>query len=306
MNSPMPAVTHEHLKTLIEDIYLNENRLTEDYLLKLVNELRYSSLYIPAKSGDGTLDFIIYEMEGKKFTPLFTDLDEYHKFFRGEDLRILSNTFEIYRNVLKTKDIDGYILNPASQNYILEKDLILSITHIPDSGFIGDDSYTRSEIREIYENIENASLNDFISRRENVGDYQALFEEFSKSTLVTMMLSTRKLESEDGIVDMSKTGHVAFMHVDKVGGRYVTIYSHPSRLNCVNVDSKLFKYAQVINLSTLVNYILSEDMDGIILNPDSDNILIPRGELLLNSLGFERYCNDSRMMTAIFYIFYLG
>ena len=72
-------ITHKHLRTVIEDIYLNDNELTQDLLVRLVHEFRYSNLYIPAKKQDDTLNFIIYEDEGEKITPLFTDLDEFHK-----------------------------------------------------------------------------------------------------------------------------------------------------------------------------------------------------------------------------------
>lgn len=297
----MKQHTHEHLKTLIEDISLNGNRLNEDLLSKLINELRYSRLMIPARSENGTLNFIIYEIDGLKFTPLFTDTDEFHKFFKDDDVRILENSFELYQNILKTRDIDGYILNPASENYILDRELILSIKHLPKTFIQTDSAYSKEELKEIYDDIDNASLNAFIEKRENVGNFEGLFEELSKSTVLTLMLSARRFD--DDVIDMTKTGSLAFMHTDKVGGSYATIYSSPEKLNDVNVDISLYKYAQIVNLSTLVNYILSEDMDGLILNPESDNILIPRGVLLKHSLGFEKFSNDEKLSTAIFYMF---
>ena len=51
------------------------------------------------------------------------------------------------------------------------------------------------------------------------------------------------------------------------------------------------------------NLILTEDMDGLIINPESDNVLIPRPSLLRYSLGFEKYANDERLSEAMFYIF---
>lgn len=296
-----PLIKHQHLKTLIEDIFSNDNKLTEDLLSKLINELRYSNLLIPARSEDNTLNFIIYEIDGLKFTPLFTDLDEFHKFFKGEDLRILDNSFELYQNILKTNDVDGYILNPASENYILDKELVLSIKHMPKTFIQTSDSYSKEELYDMYLNMDNSSLEEFISKRENIGDFEGLFEEFSKSIILTLMISTR--EFDDDIVDMTKTGPLAFMHIDNVGGKYAIIYSSRDKLNDVNVDYKLFKYAQIVNLSTLVNYILLEDLDGLILNLDSDNVLIPRGVLLKYSRGFELYSNDDKLATAIFYMF---
>jgi hypothetical protein len=48
---------------------------------------------------------------------------------------------------------------------------------------------------------------------------------------------------------------------------------------------------------------LTEDLDGIVLNPESDNVLITRITLLKYSLGFERFANDERLSMSIFYMF---
>lgn len=295
-------IKHEHLKTLIEDIYLNGNKLTEDYTVRLINEIRYSNLIIPAKRENNTLNFIIYDIDDLKYTPLFTDRDEFNKFYKSDDVQALENPFEIYQNIIKTKDIDGYILNPSSEKYLLEKDFILSVP-IPKLNNFTNNPYSKEELKEIYENISNESLEGFIKNPANVGNYHQLFEEFSKSTLLTLMLSSRDLSkiAENGVISMTQP--LAFMHVDNVGGKYATVYSSKNKLKKVKTDNKLYKYAQIINTSTLVNYVLTEDMDGIILNPDTDNVLIPRGELLRNSLGFERFCNNPRLSNAIFHMF---
>ncbi len=297
-----PIIKHEHLKTLIEDIYLNDNKLTEDFTVRLINEIRYSNLIIPAKRENNTLNFIIYDIDDLKYTPLFTDRDEFNKFYKSGDIQALDNPFEIYQNIIKTKDIDGYILNPSSEKYLLEKDFILSVP-IPKLNSFTNDPYSKDELKEIYDNMDNKSLEGFIKNPANIGNYHQLFEEFSKSTLLTLMLSSRDLSkmTENGVISMTQP--LAFMHVDNVGGEYATVYSSKDKLKNVKTDKKLYKYAQIINTSTLVNYVLTEDMDGIILNPDTDNVLIPRGELLRNSLGFERFCNNPCLSNAIFHMF---
>ena len=117
------------------------------------------------------------------------------------------------------------------------------------------------------------------------------------------MLSNRNLTpyAEDGIISMQSTGPLARMHVDRIGGEYATLFTSEEKMGHVRTD--LYRYSQIVNLATLVNFVLSEDMDGIVINPDSDNVLIPRSELLKYSLGFEKYANDERLSTSIFYIF---
>lgn len=296
-------ITHKHLRTVIEDIYLNGNELTEDLLVRLIHEFRYSNLYIPAKKENGTLNFIIYEDEGSKITPLFTDLDEFHKFYRDSDIQVLNNSFELYQNIIKTTDIEGFILNPASEKYLFKKEFILSIEDIPKTSFYSRNPYTEDELRQIYDSIDNSGLEEFVDNPANIGDYELLFEKLSDSRLLTLMLSDYDLsdKAKDGLISQKQTGPLASMYIDNVGGRYATIFSSKSRLS--DPATSKYRYAQLIDLATLVNFVLTEDMDGIILNPQSSNVLIPRMTLLRYSLGFERYANDERLFESIYYLF---
>lgn len=294
---------HKHLRTVIEDTDAAGGELTEELLFKLINEFKYSSLLIPAKRENGTLNFIIYEEDGAKITPLFTDRDEFRKFYQDDDIQVLENPFELYQNVIKTTEIEGYILNPASEKYLFTDEFILSITNLPKTTFYSPDPYSPTELKEMKDSIKNDSLEAFIESPANVGDFERLFEEMSKSTVLAMMLSTRDLSiyAENGIIDMQKTGPVAWMHTDRIGGEYATVFTSEDRMRKVKNDN--WKYSQIVNLATLVNYILTEDMDGIVINPDTDNVLIPRSELLKYSLGFERFANDERLSSSIFIIF---
>ena len=294
---------HKHLRTVIEDIHANDDKLTEDLLFKLINEFKYSNLLIPAKKENGTLNFIIYEDDDAKITPLFTDRDEFRKFYSDDDIQVLENTFELYQNVIKTTEIEGYILNPASEKYLFSSEFILSITNLPKTNFYSSNPYTESELKDIRNNIDNGDLEDFITSPSNVGYFEGLFEKLSSSTLLALMLSNRDFTpyAEDGIISMQSTGPLARMHVDRIGGEYATLFTSEEKMGHVRTD--LYRYSQIVNLATLVNFVLTEDMDGIVINPDSDNVLIPRSELLKYSLGFEKYANDERLSTSIFYIF---
>ena len=292
---------HKHLRVVIEDIYANDNRLNENLALKLVNEFRYSNLYIAARKENDTLNFITYEYNDMKLTALFTDHDEFRKFHHEEDIQLLQNSFELYQNILKTTDFDGYILNPASEKYLFTKEFILTITNIPKTNFYTTDAYSAGELLDIYRNVDNRYLEEYFSNPKNVGDYEMLFERLANSTILTLMVSD--MEFDNDIIDLREIGPVAGMYTDKVGGIYVTIFSSTDRIRHVNTSK--FKYAQLVNLAMLVNYVLVEDLDGIVLNPDSDNVLIPRSVLLRYSLGFERYANDARLCEALYYMFAL-
>lgn len=292
-------IRHEHLKTAIEDYYLNDDK---EILLRLINELRYSTLYIPSKRRDEKPAFDIYEKDGIRLTPLFTDLDEVNKFYGADEVEVFSSSFELYRNVLKTSDIDGYILNPASQNYLFKKEFVLAIKDIPKTTYVSTNPYSPEELKALSD-AKNRDLEDFILKGRHVGNYEALFEMLSNSTILTLMLSDNNLAPffSNAILDMQLTGPVASMHFDTVGGKYAAIFSSKEKMGSVDVSK--FKYAQVVNLSMLVNFVLTEDMDGIILNPSSDDILMPRQILLNYSLGFEKYADDERLADSMYYLF---
>ena len=295
---------HKHLRVVIEDIYSNNNELSEDLTLRLIHEFRYSNLYIPAKKEDFTLNFIIYEDDnGVKLTPLFTDPDEFNKFFKSEDdIELMQNSFELYQNILKTSDIEGYILNPASEKYVFSKEFILSIKNIPKTNFYSTNAYTIDELKQI-RNSKNEDLERFIENPLNVGNYEALFERLASSRLLTLMVSGVDLSAKarDGVISMMDSGPLAQMYTDNVGGVYATIFSSEDKMR--EVDTKQFKYSQVVNLAMLVNFVLAEDMEGIVLNPGSDDVLIPRVTLLRYSLGFEKFANDEKLCDAIYYMF---
>lgn len=293
---------HKHLRTVIEDIYSNDNRLTEELTSRLINEFRYSNLYIPAKKEKGTLNFIIYEDEDTIITPLFTDLDEFRKFYRQDDIQVLQNSFELYQNILKTTDIEGYILNPASEKYLFKKEFILAISNIPKTNFYTTNPYSEEELLNLKNSIDNRKLEAFIENRANIGDFEGLFEHMANSRLLALMLSDLDVEKE--MICLKETGPIASMHMDRVGGIYATVFTSEAKMAEINTNRH--KYSQLINLATLVNFILTEDMDGLIINPETDNVLIPRASLLRYSLGFEKYANDERLSEAMFYIFKIG
>ena len=198
--------------------------------------------------------------------------------------------------------MEGYILNPSSEKYLFRKEFILSIKNIPKTNYFALDAYSTDELKNM-KNHPNENLENFIKNPNNIGNFEGLFEEFSKSNILTLMVSDVDLTTyaTGGVISMTDSGPLAQMHVDKVGGEYATIFSSEDKIKEVKTDK--FKYSQVVNLSMLVNFVLSEDMDGIILNLDSDDVLISRQTLLKYSLGFEKYVNDERLCESIYYMF---
>ena len=132
--------------------------------------------------------------------------------------------------------------------------------------------------------------------------YEQLFEEISHSTLLTLMVSRKNLDflADDGVISM-KDEPLGFLYLDRMGGRYATVYTSEEKIK--SVPTPLNKYSQIVNFSQLANYALHDDLDGIIINPNSDNVTITREVLLEYWSLLEDWCNDERLNTAIMHMF---
>ena len=175
----------------------------------------------------------------------------------------------------------------------------MAISNIPKTNFYTTNPYSEEELLNLKNSIDNRKLEAFIENRANIGDFEGLFEHMANSRLLALMLSDLNIEKE--MICLKESGPIASMYMDRVGGIYATVFTSEAKMAEINANRH--KYSQLINLATLVNFILTEDMDGLIINPETDNVLIPRASLLRYSLGFERYANDERLSEAMFYIF---
>ena len=159
------------------------------------------------------------------------------------------------------------------------------------------------ELKQLNDSIDNTDLEKFIENPKNIGRYDELFELMSSSTMLVLRLSDDNLTDkfEDGIISMKKTGPMGYLHADRIGGNYSMAYISQSKMN--NVETPLNKYCQIINFSQMTYHALLDDMDGIIINPNAENILLTRDVLLEYYSRIEELCNDSRLNSAVKYLF---
>ena len=200
------------------------------------------------------------------------------------------------RGILSLKQENDYY---KMENDFFKKEFILAIKNIPKTNFYTTNPYSQEELLSLKKSVDNTDLESFIGDRSYVGDYESLFEKMANSQLLGLMLSDLSIDKE--IISLKQSGPIASMYTDNIGGVYATVFTSESKMDVINTDKN--KYSQLVNLATLVNFILTEDMDGLILNPESDNVLIPRVTLLRYSLGFEMYANNERLSEAMYYLF---
>ena len=296
-------VKHDNLRRSLEEIHDNLDDLDDFAVDRFISELKHSNLIIAADLDSTSLKFRLVRFEGKAYGLLFTDMAEFRKCLSDDESGSHTYDFNVYKTIIQEGALDGYVINPASEGFFLKRDLVLAITDLPHHRYASDDAYTSSQLKTLKDSIDNEALEDFIRNPSNIGDYDGLFEMISDSTLLTLMLSDEDLScfANDGVISMMETGPIGFLYLDEIGGQYATVYTSESKI--ANVATGYNKYSQLVNFSQLANFILNDDMDGIIINPNSDNVLLTREVLLEYSNLLERTCNDSRLNGAIFSLF---
>jgi hypothetical protein len=294
-------VKHENLRRYIDEFCRNGENPTEENMKNILGELKHSNLIIAASIPEKQM--AIFDFEGKRYGFLFTDMAEYRKFFPDGDCGCQSFDFEFYKRVIDMGDADGFVLNPESEGFPIIKRMFDMIKEFPEHKYCPDEGYTASELKSLRDSIDNGHLEEFIKNSSNIGRYEELFSEISDSTLLTLMVSREDLDfmAEDGVISMVETDPKGFLYLDELGGKYATVYTSEDKI--ANVHTDLNKYSQLVNFSQLTNFILNDDLDGIIINPNSENVMLIREVLLEYSPLLEHTCNDSRLNTAIMHMF---
>ena len=294
-------VNHDNLRRHLAEFEEKGDDVSDDTLNMLLAELQHSCLII-AGDVSTTHQMAVFNHDGKRHGFLFTDMDEFRKFDPNGECPSQACDFELYKTMVESGDVDGFVLNPMSEGFIIIREIFESIRILPQRDYPSDGAYNSFELKGLRDSMDNRKLEEFIGDPSNIGRYEELFDEISDSTLLTLMVSRDDLSefAEDGIINMEDTPR-GFLYVDDMGGKYATVYTSEDRISSVSTD--LNKYSQIVNFSQLTNYVLNAGLDGIIINPKCENVMIFREVLLEYWSLLEVSCNDYKLNTAIKHMF---
>ena len=260
------TITHKHLKRQF-DIFESTEEIED-----LFTELEFSTLLIPVDLENDTFAFPILHAEDKRYAPVFTDIHEYNKFNFGENFTLMPNDFNFYLNLLD-ENIDGIIIDAEGERFPLTKEIKDFVN--PNTILIYDSNVlTLKEIKDIKDSINNDDLEEFLKEEYCYGEYDKLIKLLLKSDLFKVVLSKVDLSSkaENGIISLKETLPTAITM--NFSESYALIYTSEKEIKPKN--NPMIPYLQLVNLPKLINRVLLDDLDGIILNENSQNIIIPR------------------------------
>lgn len=261
-------ITHKHLKRQL-DIFEEAEEIDA-----LLNELEFSTLLLPLNNDEGHLGAPIVFFDDKEYIPVFTDVHEFNKFDSAGEFTLVSNEFPFYLDLLD-EGIDGIVIDIEGERFPLTKE-IAKFFDINYSFDYDPQVFTLKEMKRIMDSVDNSELERFLDNQDNHWDYENLMELLLKSELLTVALSQSDLSDkvEDGVISLHDVGSLPLALKSRMNESYALIYSSQNQIKPKN--NPLHPYSQLVNLPSLVRRILLDDLDGIILNENSHNIMIPR------------------------------
>ena len=296
------TVTNEYLKKAMIELDEMGEDATYEIFQRVLWELRHSCLIIAGDIRGNEIYISKLSLPDGEYGLLFTDMDEYRKVFPNFEVEAHEHSIGIYKELISKSNLKGFIVNLEGECFGLFRSIFDEIGDAPQNAFSIDGSYTSVELKRLKDSINNRKLEDFINDPLNIGRYEELFEMISESTMLALRLARENVDgqAEDGIISMVETGPIGYLYMDG-SGRYGTAFTSEEKITSVPVSWN--RYSQIVNFYQIANSILSDDMDGIIINPNTDNILLTREVLLEYSNLLERTCNDHRLNSAIMHMF---
>ncbi len=306
--------TNNHLKKVIEDIkvYLEKGEDAPlELMFKFICELKVSNLLVPAISEGEYVTFenIVSDEDESTFIPLFTDIEEYNKHESGEEEFIpTAFDFDVYKELVLEDNLDGVVINVEGDFLPLDYEFIKELEYDIDT--LDDEDiteYSAEELKDIFETVSNESLVEFINSPLK-NDIERLYAELSDSVLLNVVISAESLDeiAEDGIIDVNEAEELSLCAIEDENFSLGTIFTDKQAIDkIISQEPDYFYYGQITILSELFDYVLRNDMDGVILNPNGDDYIIARDDILPQASGIEVIVETPKFKKSMDYAFLL-
>jgi len=267
-------VTNRHFKKVMNqasNFLLNGTPLPEDLAFIFVEELKVTNLIIPAVINENGINFPqVLADDDLLLLPLFTDGDEFLKKYRDEYLP-LANELEFYVNMINDLDFDGILINSENDEFVVDKQLLNQITPYSRNN---TGKYDASKLRQIGAEVSNDLLVEAIRKGEYDGD---ILELLGKSVLLNVVSSSQ--ECEDGILHRHDAFDFKFTTVKEGKSEYGVLFTGIDKIKESSYNQDNY-YFQITNYFEVFKYVLMNDLDGVIINPGTDEFYIERHVLL--------------------------
>lgn len=295
----------EHAKLYLDD----EEEIPQELLLHLIGELRVSNLLIPAVEKDDEIIFenVLFEDDDTSYLPLFTNIEEFEKHKTDDsEFEALANDFELYLEIVMESSLDGIIIDMEGMCIPFDKEFLTQIPSGEPVTFTGnEDAYDAGELKGIFESVTNDELVDFLENDVSRDELEPLMVQLSNAHLLNAVISDDSLDefAQDGIISFSDVDGFNLYIIDDDPIRMAMLFTSKAEMADTLKDTDTNFYGQVTVLTDLFDFILRNDMDGIVINPNSLNHYILREEIISQARGIELIAEDEKFRDSLDYAF---
>ena len=276
------TVTNKYLKSSISEIsnfYKNNTKPPEDMYLNLLMELKVSELLIPVVFDGEKLSFPNIEVDdGTSLIPLFTSNDELKKY--SDEFESFPNEIAYYIKMVNDFGFDGILIDVGSDEFCIDNVVLnkIPLTRKVES----DNAFDGIKLRDIALSEKNEKLKRFISKDSNFNKFDKLSKILLDSVLLNVVVSEKDLSefSHDGVIDRNEADTFTLFTKNSGRDHYGTVYTDTDAIVSFHEDLEFFYYVQVTNKYSVFHFLLSNDLDGIIINPGTDDYYVPRQVIL--------------------------
>ena len=276
------TVTNKYLKSSISEIsnfYKNNTKPPEDMYLNLLMELKVSELLIPVVFDGEKLSFPNIEVDdGTSLIPLFTSNDELKKY--SDEFESFPNEIAYYIKMVNDFGFDGILIDAGSDEFCIDNVVLnkIPLTRKVES----DNAFDGIKLRDIALSEKNEKLKRFISKDSNFNKFDKLSKILLDSVLLNVVVSEKDLSefSHDGVIDRNEADTFTLFTKNSGRDHYGTVYTDTDAIVSFHEDLEFFYYVQVTNKYSVFHFLLSNDLDGIIINPGTDDYYVPRQVIL--------------------------
>lgn len=276
------TVTNKYLKSSISEIsnfYKNNTKPPEDMYLNLLMELKVSELLIPVVFDGEKLSFPNIEVDdGTSLIPLFTSNDELKKY--SDEFESFPNEIAYYIKMVNDFGFDGILIDAGSDEFCIDNVVLnkIPLTRKVES----DNAFDGIKLRDIALSEKNEKLKRFISKDSNFNKFDKLSKILLDSVLLNVVVSEKDLSEfvHDGVIDRNEADTFTLFTKNSGRDHYGTVYTDTDAIVSFHEDLEFFYYVQVTNKYSVFHFLLSNDLDGIIINPGTDDYYVPRQVIL--------------------------
>jgi hypothetical protein len=276
------TVTNKYLKSSISEIsnfYKNNTKPPEDMYLNLLMELKVSELLIPVVFDGEKLSFPNIEVDdGTSLIPLFTSNDELKKY--SDEFESFPNEIAYYIKMVNDFGFDGILIDAGSDEFCIDNVVLnkIPLTRKVES----DNAFDGIKLRYIALSEKNEKLKRFISKDSNFNKFDKLSKILLDSVLLNVVVSEKDLSefAHDGVIDRNEADTFTLFTKNSGRDHYGTVYTDTDAIVSFHEDLEFFYYVQVTNKYSVFHFLLSNDLDGIIINPGTDDYYVPRQVIL--------------------------